>query len=107
VPLEPKVKPIVFTKRPDQKLSDPEYLKRFAGEYEYAGQTMTIRLQGHVLMFEQKGARPLEMVPDHADLFNLKQVARLHLRFVTNTQGKVVELALIYPDEVNLAKRKP
>ena len=107
VPLEPKVKPIVFTKRPDKKLSDPEYLKRFAGEYEHAGQTMTIRLQGHVLMFEQKGARPLEMVPDHADLFNLKQVARLNLRFVTNTQGKVVELALIYPDEVNLAKRKP
>jgi hypothetical protein len=31
VPLEPKVKPIVFTKRPDKKLSDPEYLKRFAG----------------------------------------------------------------------------
>jgi CubicO group peptidase (beta-lactamase class C family) len=107
VPLEPKVKPIVFTKRPDKKLSDPEYLKRFAGEYEHAGQTITIRLQGHVLMFEQKGARPLEMVPDHADLFNLKQVARLNLRFVTNTQGKVVELALIYPDEVNLAKRKP
>ncbi|MFI5455301.1 MAG: serine hydrolase [Isosphaerales bacterium] len=30
VPLEPTVKPIVFTKRPDKKLSDPEYLKRFA-----------------------------------------------------------------------------
>ncbi len=31
VPLEPSVKPIVFTKRPDKKLSDPEYLKRFEG----------------------------------------------------------------------------
>ena len=47
------------------------------------------------------------MVPDHDDFFNLKQVARLNLRFVTNTQGKVVELALINPDEINLAKRKP
>ena len=38
VPLEPSVKPIVFTRRPDRKLSDPEYLKRFEGEYELAGQ---------------------------------------------------------------------
>ena len=67
VPLEPSVKPIVFTKRPDRKLSDPEYLKRFAGEYELAGQPVTIRLQGHVLIFEQKGARPMELVPDRDD----------------------------------------
>ncbi len=31
VPMEPSVKPIVFTRRPDRKLSDPEYLKRFEG----------------------------------------------------------------------------
>src|SRR5205814_3866443 len=54
VPLEPSVKPVLFTKRPDKKLSDPEYLERFAGDYELAGETVTIRLQGHILMFEQK-----------------------------------------------------
>ena len=64
VPLEPSVKPIVFTRRPDRKLSDPEYLKRFEGEYELAGQTATIRLQGHVLIFEQAGGSPVELVPD-------------------------------------------
>jgi hypothetical protein len=68
---------------------------------------MTIRLQGHVLMFEQKGARTLEMDPDHSDLFNLKQVACLNLRFVTNTQGKVVELAVIYPLSGPTARSNP
>jgi hypothetical protein len=47
------------------------------------------------------------MVPDRNGGFNLKHMNYLSVRFVTNTQGKVIELALIYPDEVNLAKRKP
>ena len=105
--LERNVKPIVFIKQPDRKLRDPEYLKRFAGEYEHAGETTTIRLRGHALLFEQKGARPMELVPDRDDGFNLKDTNYLSVRFVTDTQGTVVELALIYPDEVNLARRKP
>ena len=59
-------------------------------------------------MFEQKGARPEELVPDRDDGFNLKQATSLSLRFVTNTRGKVVALALNYPDGVSSsAKRKP
>jgi CubicO group peptidase (beta-lactamase class C family) len=107
IPLEPAVKPILFTKRPDQKLSDPEYLKRFAGDYELAGQPVTVRLQGHVLMFEQKGARPVELAPDRDDEFNLKRRTGLSVRFVTDGHGKVVELALNTPDGVFTAKRKP
>ena len=53
VPLEPSVKPIVFARRPDRKLSDPEYLRRFEGEYELAGEPATVRLQGHVLILKQ------------------------------------------------------
>jgi hypothetical protein len=107
VPLEPSVKPILFSKLPEKKLSDPEYLKRFTGEYELAGQTVTIRLQGHVLMFEQKGARPVELVPDRDDEFNLKRRTGLSARFVTDGKGKVVEMALSTPDGVFSAKRKP
>jgi CubicO group peptidase (beta-lactamase class C family) len=106
VPLEPSVKPIVFTKQPDKKLTDPEYLKRFAGEYELAGQTVTVRLQGHVLMFEQKGAPPVELIPDRDDEFNLKRVSGLSVRFVSDRSGKVLELALNTPDGVFTAKRK-
>jgi CubicO group peptidase (beta-lactamase class C family) len=106
VPMEPSVKPILFVKRPDKKLSDPEYLKRFAGEYELAGQTLTIRLQGHVLMLEQKGAPATELVPDRNDEFNLKRTSGVSLRFVSDGKGKVVEMALTTPDGVYAVKRK-
>jgi CubicO group peptidase (beta-lactamase class C family) len=107
VPLEPSVKPIVFIKRSDKKLSDPEYLKRFEGEYELAGQPVTIHLQGQVLFFEQKGARSMELAPDRDDEFNLKRITGLSVRFVTDAHGKVTEMALSTPDGVFSAKRKP
>jgi CubicO group peptidase (beta-lactamase class C family) len=108
MPLYSNIKPIVFTKRPDKKLSDPEYLKRFVGEYEHSGQALTIRLQGHVLIFERNGERPLELLPDRDNGFHLKQDTHLSLRFVTNTQGKVVALDLDSLDYgSSSAKRKP
>ncbi len=107
VPFEPSLKPIVFIKRPDKKLSDPEYLERFAGEYELAGRPVTVHLQGHVLFFEQKGARSMELVPDRDDEFNLKRATGLSVRFVTDARGKVTELALSTPDGVFSARRKP
>jgi CubicO group peptidase (beta-lactamase class C family) len=107
VPLEPAVPPIVFTKRPDKKLSDPDYLKRFVGDYELAGETLTIRLQGHVLMFEQKGARARELVPDRDDEFNVKRLEGLSIRFVADANGKLVAMALATPDGVFTAQRKP
>jgi len=107
VPLEPSVKPIVFAKRPDKKLSDPDYLKRFEGEYELAGQTATIRLQGHALIFQQAGGPPVELIPDRNDEFNLKKTPGVSVRFVTDAQGKVNEIAVSTDDGVFTARRKP
>src|SRR5262249_41505593 len=72
LPLEPRVKPIVFAKASDRKLSDTDYLKRFAGDYELADETMTVRLQGDVLMLDRKGSPSLELTPDRNDEFNAK-----------------------------------
>ncbi len=107
VPLEPSVKPIVFARRPDRKLSDPEYLKRFEGEYELAGQSRDVRLQGHVLIFKQAGAPPVELVPDRNDEFGLKKQTGVSIRFVTDAQGKATEMAVSTDDGVFTAKRKP
>jgi CubicO group peptidase (beta-lactamase class C family) len=106
VPMEPSIKPIRFTKLPDRKLSDPEYLKRFAGEYELAGQPVTIRLQSSLLLFEQKGATAAELVPDRGDEFNIKRATGLSIRFITDAKGQVIELALSTPDGVFSARKK-
>jgi CubicO group peptidase (beta-lactamase class C family) len=107
VALEPAVKPIAFAKKPDRKLSDPAYINRFAGDYELAGQTATVRVQGHVLILQQKGARPSELVPDRDDEFNVKRTTGVSVRFISDAQGKVVEMAVSTPAGVFSAKRKP
>ena len=55
VSFEPSLKPIVFTMRPDRRLSDPEYLKRFTGEYDLAGRTLSVRLKGNALVLDSQG----------------------------------------------------
>jgi CubicO group peptidase (beta-lactamase class C family) len=107
VPFEPRVKPIVFVKTADQRLSDPAYLQRFAGDYELAGDTLTIRLQGDVLFLDQKGRPPLELVPDRNDEFNVKLATGISLKFVSDQDGKVGEIAISRPGGVFKAKRKP
>ena len=107
VPLEPSVKPIVFTRLPEKKLSDPEYLRRFEGEYELAGQSATVRLQGHVLLLKQANAPAVELIPDRDDGFNLKRQAGVSIRFVTGPSGKVTEMAVSTDDGVFTARRKP
>jgi hypothetical protein len=50
--------------------------------------------------------RPVELVPDRDDEFNLKRLSTMSIRFVSDRNGKVLELALNTPDGVFSAKRK-
>jgi CubicO group peptidase (beta-lactamase class C family) len=106
-PLEPSVKPIVFVRRPDRKLSDPDYLKRFEGRYELAGQTASIQLKGRVLTLQQENAPPVELVPDRDDGFTIKRQTGASIRFNTDPQGGVTGLSLSTDDGVFTATRKP
>jgi hypothetical protein len=71
------------------------------------GRTIIVRLYRHVLMLEEKGARPVELVPDRDDGFHVKRRTGLGVPFVTDNQGKVKELALSTPGGVSSTKRKP
>ncbi len=107
VPMEPSVKPIVFTRRPDRKLSDPEYLKRFEGPYELAGEGLDVRLQGHVLILKQPGAPPTELVPDRHDEFGLKKQAGVSVHFINGPEGRATAMVISTDDGVYTARRKP
>ena len=97
-PFEPSVDEIIFTKKPDSRMFDPEYLKKFIGEYELAGQIFTVNLKGNTLTLQAPGQSPYELVPDLGEEFYLKQVKIVSMAFTVDEQGKVTGLELYQPD---------
>ncbi len=105
-PLEPEADDIVFTRLPDRRLKDPEYLQRFTGEYELAGETLTVSLQGDVLLITAPGQPPYELEPRQGSEFGLKGVSVVTLHFTLDDTGQASEVQLIQPNGVFTAKRK-
>jgi CubicO group peptidase (beta-lactamase class C family) len=106
VPFEPSLKPIVFTMRPDARLSDPEYLKRFEGSYDVAGRTLKVRLKGDTLVVDSEGQRTLTLVPDRDDRFKIKEQSANSIRFKTGKDEADIELTLETAGGVFAAKRQ-
>ncbi|MFL6197204.1 MAG: serine hydrolase [Thermoanaerobaculia bacterium] len=95
VDMEQLVKPVVFTKKPDARLSDPAYLARFVGEYSLAGDTFKVELTGSELTMTPPGEPPLHLVPGLAGRFTVREVASMTLSFVEDPQGNVTALDMI------------
>jgi CubicO group peptidase (beta-lactamase class C family) len=106
VPLEPAVKPIIFALRPDAKLSDPNYLGRFTGEYELTGNVLSVRLKGNSLVVDMQGQGTLTLMPDRDDRFNVKERSQTALRFVTENNQSASKILFETPDGVFTANRK-
>jgi len=104
-PFEPAVNEIVFKRKADARLSDPEYLKRFLGEYEIADETIIIGLKGDVLTLNVPGQPQIELVPDRDDEFNIKGVSGFSVRFAEDAKGHM-SLFINQPNGVFEAKRK-
>ena len=106
VPFEPAVKAIVFTKRPDARLYEAEYLKRFAGTYELPGAPVTISLKGNALSMAIPGQPAYDLVPSLSGDFTLKQVQVVSMHFVADDSGKVTAAEIRQPSSVITAKRQ-
>jgi hypothetical protein len=105
-PFEPAVKDIVFTKKPDARLFETEYLKRFLGKYELATQVVTIGLKGNSLTVLVPGQPLYELAPGLGDQFTLKEARVIHLRFVVDEKGSVTAVEFRQPNGVFIANRK-
>ncbi len=106
VAFEPGLKPLVFTMRPDGRLSNPEYLKRFIGAYELAGRTLGVRLNGNALILDSQGQGPAKLMPDRNDGFTVEGQAGTLLRFVSEKDQPASALALETQSGVFTARRK-
>jgi len=104
-PFEPSVDEIVFKRKPDARMFDPEYLAQFLGMYEIAGQPITISLKGNVLTAQAAGQPQFELLPDRNDEFNLKGVTGYSVKFVKDDEGGVTAF-FNQPNGVFEAKRK-
>jgi len=106
VTMEPRLKPIVFAKRPAAKLSDPAFLLRFAGAYALATATVKVRLSGNSLVLDMPGQPSVTLLPDQDDSFKVKERSELSIRFVTGKNPTDDAMSLATPDGVLTAKRK-
>lgn len=105
-PMEPLVKDIVFTRRPDARLSDPAFLARLAGLYELGPQKAVFGVQGSTLILEVDGRRLPDLVPHRNNRFLFKGASGYSVRFTLDAAGRATEAVFIQPDGVYTAKRK-
>jgi CubicO group peptidase (beta-lactamase class C family) len=106
VTMEPRLKPIFFSKQPAAKLSDAAFLKRFVGAYELSATTVNIRLSGNSLVLDTPGQPSVTLLPDQDDSFKVKQQSELSIRFVAGKDPSGDAMVLETPGAVFTAKRK-
>jgi len=104
-PFEATLEAIVFKKKLDARLYDPEYLQQFVGKYKLITQTLTVSLKGNGLVISIPGQPAFDLVPGLGDEFTLKQVKIISLRFIIDDQGSVKALELIQPSGIYEAER--
>ncbi len=105
VPLDPLVEPIVFTRLPDRRLKDPEFLSGLTGDYEIPGQVLTVSLKGNVLVIQASGQPALELEPSGSDEFAIKELTGFSIKFQLDETGRATAALIIEPSGVFEAKR--
>jgi hypothetical protein len=88
--MDPTVDEIIFKRKADRRMSDPQYLARFVGQYELATQTVTVSLKGNVLTISTPGQATYDLAPDRDDRFDLEGINGFSVEFMTNDEGKSI-----------------
>jgi CubicO group peptidase (beta-lactamase class C family) len=98
--------PIVFRKRPDPQLSDPEHLAMFTGSYALAtGTQIEIDLSGGELLLSVPGQPTYTLEPDLSGRFVLKEARIISVGFETGADGRATKAVLYQPNGVFEASR--
>ena len=88
--IEMQVPPIKFTRLPDEHMSDPKFLSRIAGKYEYYGKTVELVIKDeNKLVFQIVGAPPMELVPVRGMRFRPKASSSTTFTFQEDDSGEI------------------
>jgi len=104
-PFEQTLDDIVFTKKPDVRLSDPAYLRKVAGTYKLVSQTITIGQRGKGLTLTVPGQPTYDLVPELGGEYSLKQVKTISLKFIEDVKGNVAGIEIYQPNGIFEAQR--
>jgi CubicO group peptidase (beta-lactamase class C family) len=106
VQFEPATSPIIFKRRPDAKLFEPEFLARFVGEYEVgaARAKVTMRADNRLTWFVP-GAPVRELEPVRGARFAMKDRPGYSVEFLADDDGSYNRIALHTPNGSSLGKR--
>jgi len=106
VPLEIMVSPIRFERRPDERLYDPGYLARFAGEYHLGPQRIRFDVRGDGLVLSIPGQPEFRLEPDlGAASFRMRELQGFRIVFDVDDADRVRAAVLHQPNGVFRAER--
>jgi CubicO group peptidase (beta-lactamase class C family) len=107
VQMEPEVKEVVFTRVPEKKMMEKDFLEKFVGEYELGQVKVTVSLKGEKTLFLFVPGQPeYELVPYKGNEFNLKGLTGFSIEFMVDESGAVREAKIAQPNGVFTAKKK-
>lgn len=106
VALEPTLAPIVFEKMAEDRLSDPEFLRRFAGIYKLAGQTVIFELREATLFGTVAGQPTFELEPKGGTAFTIVGAEGFSVEFLIEEDGTVSAARFNQPNGVFDAQRQ-
>lgn len=95
---------VVFIKKPDESLSDPETLKQYLGKYEIAGSEIEIKLNEGKQTLYVPGPPDLELIPYKKNLFRVEKFDDMQIEFVF-TDEKITGLKYKIPSGVYEMKK--
>ena len=105
LPMEPRVDPIAFLKKPDKRLTEASYLEQFTGKYVIAEDTISVSLSGNQLKMQVPGQPEYTLVPALGNQFKLKDYSVIAVSFQIDEEGKTREMILDQPGGRYTAKR--
>lgn len=105
--LEVAVKPIVFSKKADSRLTDPAFLANLVGQHVANPNLQPeVSLRGSTLSLSVKGQPTLELVPLRGTRFGVKSLAGFFVEFKLDAKGMPVSFDLDQPNGIFTAKKK-
>ncbi|MDX2148977.1 MAG: serine hydrolase [Planctomycetota bacterium] len=104
--VEPTLPAVEFSRRASERLSDPAFLSRLAGEYMLGPQALTVTARGSKLTLLVPGQPLYDLIPKGDNVFSIKGLEGFTVKFVFGDDGNVTELQSVQPNGVFTAKRR-